>query len=229
MNDYYSVSYLPIDKGIYIEELNIISRIYRSNGIDSIYLSQEFDFSISVNNHLARSAHYFANARKSLCSNIKLIPINTVTLHGGLSDNVDLSRLSLKIVSGSYLYINVPINITRDIFAYELHNIVHKHKLKPIFVSTETIVQIFDDQMIETLFAVPNAIYLFSLPHITNYKTSELIKQLVISGKNVIFGSAESFDACPYNNIDYYLKHIKNTIGSDAFGYYRIRHNRIFT
>lgn len=229
IKDYYSVSYLPIAVDGFIEELNIISRIYRANGIDRIFLAREYDPSVSVSAHLSRTAHYFANARKSLCSGVKLTPIHTVTLCEGISATFELSGLALKASHGSFLYINVPVGITRDVLASELHNIIYKHKLTPVFVSIDSVKSFSSEQVFDTILSVPNAVYQFSLPHITNSDSCELIKQLISEGKNVIFGSGDGFDACPYKNIEFYVKRVKRVIGKNLYGYYLIRHNRFFT
>ncbi len=227
ISDYYSVSYLPIESDGYIEELNIISRIYRSHGVDKIYLAREFTPSVTASSYLSRSAHYFTSARKSLCTGVKLIPIHTVTVTEGISES-DLGLLAYKTPNGSFLYVKVPIGISRDTLAYELHNIIYKHKLTPVFVSIEAVAHFSSERVFDVILSVPNALYLFSLPNINSPDSRELISKLIAGGKRFIFGSGEGFDACPYKNIDYYIKNIKRALGKDTYGYYLLRHNRIF-
>lgn len=228
INDYYSVSYLPIDTDGFIEELNIISRFYRSHGINRIFMSLTYDPVVTVSAYLSRSSAYFANARRSLCTNVKLVPIHTVTLFEGLSEISDLYRLALKSGTSSFLYINIPLGISRDVLATELHHIIYKHKLTPVFTRIESVAQFSEKQVFDTLLSVPNATHLFSLPYITNRDSAKLIRRLIADGKNVIFGSADGFDACPYKNVDFYKKHLIRAIGKENFGYYMIRHNRFF-
>ncbi len=229
ISDFYSVSYLPIRKNESIDELNIISRYYRSHRVRRIFLTREYDPSITVKAHIARESHYFASARKSLCSQMRLIPIHSVTLFKGISGFPDLELLALKTKTGSYLYVNVPFGIDHDTLASELHTIIYKKKLIPVFISIETLQQICSEQVFDTILSVPNAVYQISLNHVINNKSvDKLLKRLLKEKKNVIFGSGDGFDACPYKNIEFYLKYIKKAVGKDIFGYFLIRHNRMF-
>lgn len=229
INDFYSVSYLPISKNEFIDELNIISKIYRANGVKRIFLAREYDTSITVKAHIRRESHYFAAARKSLCPRMKIVPIHTITLFKGISAFEDLDALALKTSTGAFLYIKVPFGIDQDTLASELHNIIYKRKLTPVFVSTETLQQFCTERMFQTVLAVPNAVYQISYSHLAGNKSAcELLKFLVSKRKNVILGSGTDFDACPYKNIDFYIKQISYAVKDISIGYFLMRHNKLF-
>ncbi len=227
LNDYFAVSYLPIGDCGYIEELNIISRVYRSHSVDKIYLARNYDPSLGVSVYLSRTAPYFKSARKSLCSGVTLVPIHTVTLAEGVSD-AELCRLAHKTPKGNYLYINVPIGIDRDVLAAELHSIIYVHKLIPVFVAVEAVYHFSSERVFDVILSVPNAVYLFSLPFIDSPDVRELIKRLIKNGKPVIFGSGTGFDGCPHKNLDFYIKKLKRAVGSTRYGYYLLKHDRFF-
>lgn len=229
INDFYSVSYLPIGKSEFIDELNIISKIYRAHGVKRIFLAREYNPSITVTAHIRRESHYFAAARKSLCPRIKIIPIHTITLFKGISAFADLEKLAMKTNAGAFLYIKVPFGIDQDTLASELHNIIYKKKLTPVFVSTETLQQFCSERMFQTVLSVPNAVYQISFSHLVGNKSVyELLKLLIGKRKNIIFGSGTDFDACPYKNIDFYIKHIRNAVKDSSIGYFLMRHNKTF-
>ena len=186
-----------------------------------------FFYFFTVRAHISSSSHFFASARRSLCSNVRLVPIHTVTLYDGISEIADLGDLAFKNASGAFLYTNVPVGISRDTLARELHNIIYKHKLTPVFLSVEAVKHFSSEQAFDVVLSVPDALYQFSLSRLAEKETRDLIKQLVGNGKTVIFGSDTGFDACPYKNLDFYLKYIKRALGKEIFGYYLIRHNRL--
>lgn len=229
INDFYSVSYLPISENEFIDELNIISKIYRAHGVKRIFLAREYDTSITVTAHVQRESHYFSAARKSLCPRIKIVPIHTITLFKGISAFSDLEKLALKTNTGAFLYIKVPFGIDQDTLASELHNIIYKRKLTPVFVSTETLQQFCSERMFKTILAVPNAVYQISFSHLAGNKSVyKLLNLLVKQKKNIIFGSGSDFDACLYRNIDFYIKHIRCAVKDCSIGYFLMRHNKLF-
>lgn len=228
LNDYYSYSFLPIEKYNYIEELNIISRFYRSLGVDRIFLAREYNPSVTVNEHLKASSAYFTAARKSLCSGIKIVPIHTVSLYNGISATDCLERLAHKSGKNAYLYIKIPLGTDRELITSELHRIIYKRKLIPVFVEAEVLPYIITKQAFETVLSVPNAVYQISLSRMADKSCRELFKSLVRAHKNVAFGSGSSFDACPYQSTDFYLRQISRALGKNKLGLFLLRHNRIF-
>ncbi len=227
LNDYYSVSYLPVTQYDYIEELNIISRVYRSLGIKNIYLSYEFDPTLTAAANVSRSSRFFQAFRRSVCPGVRIIPVYTVTISEGVS-NANLSLLAHKTPKGSLLYVKVPVGISRDLIASELHSIIYRHKLIPVFTSLESVMKFSSEQVFDVILSVPNAYYLFSLPHINSSEVRELIKRLLKLKKPVLFGTGTGFDGCPYKNINFYIKQIKRAIGDNRYGFYIYKHNRIF-
>ncbi len=126
-----------------------------------------------------------------------------------------LSRLAMP--GTDYLMLALPLHQFEDWIDYELHLLLHRRRLKPIFSSFERSVLLYPEEITARLMRVPGAVYQFGLSAAADERFSPIIKQLLRTNKAVLLGTGANQPAQDFSNLSAQLSRIQALLGQKAY------------
>ncbi len=127
----------------------------------------------------------------------------------------ELSRLALP--GSDYLMLELPLQPFADWMDYELHLLLHKRHLKPIFASFERCVLLYPEDIVSRLMTVPGAAYQFGVTAAANERFLPIIKKLIRQNKPVLLGTGANLPAQKFPQLGDDLSAIQALLGKSAY------------
>ncbi len=149
-----------------------------------------FDFDCtreSVALHLGKRDRKIEAIRALLPSRISVSAASAPITAPGLSELREL--LQLGFPSKSSLFLSMPLVSYRDDFDRELHLLLHKKRLRPVFLSFEHCMTLYPSEIVEKLLRIPLAGFQFGLRSLTDPHVREVMEHLLRNGQTVLLGT----------------------------------------
>ncbi len=226
-NDYFAKTRLSPDVPLEQSRLSDILAFYDSSCVKRLFFAFDFDLRTSVPIHLQKRRNFEKSVR-GCKSSVRISAVSSVPLVKNISRLKDLDKITLVSGTDRYLFISLTPSSDNDMIVSELHNIIYNCKFIPVITEIEKAALMIPEAAIASVYRIPRAIYQINFSNLSEKSVRSLAKNLIDSGKTVVFGSGDKFDICPYANPDYYLKLITRTVGQAVLGYFTLRHNRVF-
>lgn len=194
-----------------------ILSVYGSLGIKRLFLSYDVDLSVTPSFNVAMLRELsgaFGSIADSTDANVKIRLVPVVPLTDDTADYPDLYRFFLSVGRLQYVFVKILPTGDTNKFSSQLSLLTDVRRLIPIFVSFEKTALMLPNECLDTLLDLPRAAYQLDLPSVTSVFCRKLLLRLISEKKNVIFGTGDFFDACPYKNITYYIKFLRHAVDS---------------
>lgn len=120
---------------------------------------------------------------------------------------------SLALPNSNYLMIELPLQEFGDWINHELHLILHKRKLIPVFAHFERYLVIYPREVSDKLMTVPGAAYQFGVRSLHFPQVITAVRKLASQGKPVLFGTGAHSDNHLFNNFSATLDSAREKIG----------------
>jgi len=130
-------------------------------------------------------------------------------------DNCYISRLTYQ--KSPYLFIDLPIIDNLEWLESELHYLLYKTKLIPVFANFERYSQIYSPQLFKYLINIPYAIYQFNSYSLNETVNIEIINKLCTKSKTIIFGSKASNVTDKLSCMTSNIENLKNYISIENY------------
>lgn len=133
-----------------------------------------------------RKKSYYS-VKNKLPSSISIQLAAEVSLDEGLSRDIELPKLSVD--KTRYIMLRLPYFSFEDWIDAELHNILYKHRLIPIFTSVDRYRLTYPKEKYVKILGTPEAVFQFNIKSLSDSDNLKVIKYLISNNKTVLIGS----------------------------------------
>lgn len=138
-----------------------------------------------------------------------------VALEEGCCGCSDIETLVLP--GTRYLPVELPTAPFPEWFDYEMHLLLHRRKLRPIFAGFERYSVLYSPEQLEHVMRVPDGAYQFTLRALANDEILKLARQLCCQGKIVLLGTGAFSPDYDYSYADSMLHRLRKYLGNTAY------------
>lgn len=155
------------------------------------------------------------------CSGVKLVPAANVIIKPGISDINDFAKLTVN--KTNLIYLSLPDIFDETVFDREIHNIMYKHKLIPVFSDIDHYILTYTDDQLYKIFSVPYACYQFIISSLLNKEILKIARELIANGKCVLFGTGIRNYTNQNLNYNVPIKQFQKWFGKEYFNFYMLK------
>lgn len=123
----------------------------------------------------------------------------------------------LAIPNSDYLMVELPIPAFADWVDFELHLLLHRQHLRPVFAHFERAVLLYPEAIVSRLLTVPGAAYQFGLASVGRPEILPVLRQLIRQEKPVLLGTGARLPAQTFPQFDAQLSALQAALGSSAY------------
>ena len=186
--DFHNHSLFGIDDGpsSFEESIEMLNTLHAQN-VDNVVLTPHFFVHQSVASFLRHRNESFSKIKNSVPRSLKIHLGAEVSLEDKITNEVDLKLLT--IANTNKILIRLPFFSFEDWIDEELHNLLYKHKLFPIFSSIDRYAITYPQDKYEKLLSTPGAAFQFNSRSLTSPDVIKTIATLTTQNKTVLFGT----------------------------------------
>ena len=188
----------------------------RNTGICRIMLTPTYrPFFESVRRfRMRRASAWHAMARK-IPRNMQMGLGALVALEEGCCGCTDIAELALP--GTKHLIVELPTAPFPEWFDYEMHLLLHRRKLWPIFAGFERYSILYTPEQLDHVMRVPNAAYQFTLRALVHEDIRNLARQLYRRGQIVLLGTGAFSPDYDYAYADSILQSLRSCLGNASY------------
>ena len=161
-------------------------------------------------------------AVRSIAENgIKLLSAANLSIADGISDVEDLAKLTVN--KTDLVYLSLQKQFDEEIFDREMHGIMHRHKLLPVFSDMDHFIGVYSDDQLYKIFSVPYACYQFNISSLSDKTILLKARELISNGKCVLFGTGIRDYSKQNVNYNVPVKQFEKWFGKEYFNYYMLK------
>ena len=162
--------------------------LHTACGIDRVCMMPTFDpLHQSTSIFLLKRAAYEDLLKAKLSKELSIIFSAKVLLQPGVSEIIDPEHLVA--ATGGYLPIVFPAGPYHDWMDVELNRLLYKRKCRLLLMACERFPIFYENETVEKLFRIPNAIYQFQYRALADIKTRRILYNLYRLNKPILFGT----------------------------------------
>ncbi len=144
-----------LDESLEMFKLMILQNVKR------VILTPHFSKDQNISFFLRKRKALYTTIRKAVYPKIRFQLAAEVALDKNISKEVELSKLT--VGKSKYIMIKLPYFSFEDWIDQELHNILYKHKLIPIFTSIDRYAHTYPKDKYEKILSTPYAAFQFNI------------------------------------------------------------------
>lgn len=146
-----------------------------------------------------------------------------ISCSSGVSETPGIARLAVE--GSDHICVSLPLGMNGEIIDAELHGIMHKHRLVPIFMDFDVHAILYDAGQLYKIMNTPYASFQFNIASLTKKPVVDCIKLLLKNKKRVLFGSGIKNYARPLSyNLP--VRQFERLHNAQSFHYYVLKCDR---
>ena len=162
-----------------------------------------------------------AAVRSIAQSGVKLLSAANLPVADGISDVEDLAKLTVN--NTDLVYLSLQDKLDEEVFDRELHGIMHRHKLIPVFTDMDHFIHSYTDKQLYKIFNVPYACFQFNISSLSDKAVLKQVRELISGGKYVLFGTGIRDYSTQNINYNIPVKQFEKWFGKEFFAYYMLK------
>ena len=222
--DFHNHSLPGIDDGA--SDLNESLEMFRlaaDQNVHRIVLTPHYSQDQNLSQFLRQRKNSKSLIRRSIPGKLSIQLAAEVSLSKDISKEVELSKLTVD--NTRYIMIRLPYFSFEDWIDEELHNILYKHRLIPIFTSTDRYRVTYSEDKYEKLLSTPYAAFQFNVKSFSDNENIRTVKRLLSKDRIVILGSNAHNMATRKPNFDQLDQTLAKALGASNYKYLIIQNN----
>lgn len=193
------------------ESVSMLHRLQEA-GVTRVLLTPTYHPSFeSIRRFLHRRADTWKLLRPEIPHGMQVLLGAQTALEPRCTESAAISDLALP--GSHYLLVELPLHEFADWIDYELHLILHRRKLFPIFAHFERSLITYPKEISDRLMTVPGAAYQFSLRALRFPDVLHAVRLLAEQNKPVLFGTGAHSDNGLFDNISAILDETREQLG----------------
>ena len=194
-----------------IEDSFYLIKLLRQNNITRIFFTPDFHLSTdTITSFMARRKAAFASIRNKIPPDIRARCAARVLLEEFSMSQDSIRRLSVK--GSNYIFVELPIIYDSRWIEQEIHSMLYKRKLKPIFNSFQRVIMNYPPEVVTRLTNISGAAFQLDMNCVYDRKMLNFIRISLKRGKIILIGT-HKFDVSLSHGFDI----LSEFLGKDLF------------
>ena len=199
-----------------VEDSIALLTAMRQAGVSRVLLTPTYrPFFESVRRFKQRRAKAWNSISRHCPHDMRIQLGALVALEAECCSSPEISHLALPHTP--YLLLELPLASFPDWFDYEMHLLMHRRKLKPIFAGFERCMVVYSEAEVDHLLRIPGAVYQFGMRSLEREQVQAVIAKLQKMGKTVLFGTGVHSCTCRVEDTANQLQNLRGYLGNSAY------------
>ena len=204
------------------ESIEMIHSLYAQD-VRRIILTPHFSKDQNLALFLAERKKAFLSLKNSVPSKMRIQLAAEVSLEERISREVELSKLTID--KTRYIMLRLPYFAFEEWIDFELHNILYKHRLIPVFTSIDRYRHTYPKEKYNKILSTPDAVFQFNIKSFYDKENVKVLKRLISANKTVLLGSNAHNMNTRKPNFDILKNVLENDLGKLIYNYLIIQNN----
>lgn len=223
-SDFHNHALPGIDDGAStLDESVEMIRLLYAQDVRRIILTPHFSKDQNLALFLAERKKAFLPLKSSVPSKMRIQLAAEVSLEENISREVELSKLTVD--KTRYIMLRLPYFTFDEWIDYELHNVLYKHRLIPVFTSIDRYRHTYPKEKFDKILSTPDAVFQFNIKSFSDKENIKVLKRLISANKTVLLGSNAHNMSTRKPNFDILKDALENELGKLTYNYLIIQNN----